>query len=99
MKKYLDVIVKYWVIIVALSALSSFTATTMHSHASEHAQKQISYNLKADKERYLLRTEWEIERIRKEKLRLGEAFDRHSDLQYMLEEKAYTLKILRGLKQ
>lgn len=99
MRKYLDLIVKYWVILAAAFALLSVTATTMHSHASEHAQKQLTYNLKADKERYLIRVEWEIERIKKEKLRLGGNFDRQGDLVYMLEEKAYIQKVLRGIKQ
>ena len=99
MKKYLDLIVKYWVILAAVSMVLSFTATTMHSHASEHAQKQVAYNLKADKERDLIRAEWEIERIKKEKLRLGDAFDRQSDLDYMLAEKAYIQKVLRVLKK
>ena len=99
MRKYLDLIVKYWVIIAACSAVLSFTATTMHSHASEHAQQQVTYNLKADKERSLLRTEWEIERIKKEKQRLGAAFERQSDLDFMIAEKVYIQKVLRGLKQ
>ena len=71
----------------------------MHTHAAEHAQKQVTYNLKADKERYLLRTEWEIKRIEDEKLRLGAAFNRQGDLDYMIAEKVYIQKVLRGLKK
>jgi hypothetical protein len=99
MKKTLDFLLKYWVILAAMFAIMSFTATTMHSHASDHAIQQQTYNLKADKERELIRLQRRIDGIRREQERAPLPQDRKDDLAYYTGEKAYIQKVLRELKK
>lgn len=100
MKKLLDYMVKYWPIIVTVTGISGSLLVYAHSHAAGEVQTieriQKVYSIKADKERELLRTEWEISRIRNE----GELSpDRKDDLEYWIEEKKYIQKVLREIKK
>ena len=97
--KILDTIVKYWVILVATGALLGVIGTAVHTHASEGYYKQQDYNLKADKERDLLRVQYEIARLRREAERAPLAQDRKDDLVYYVGEKAYIQRQLREIKE
>lgn len=99
MKKTLDFVLKYWVILAAMFAITSFTATTMHSHASEHAQQQQSYNLKNDKELELIRLQRQIDSLRRDEEKAPLGKDRKDDLVYYIGEKAYIQKVLREFKK
>jgi len=97
--KILDTIVKYWVILAAAGVLFGAIGTAVHTHASEGYYKQQDYNLKADKERDLLRMEYEIERLRREAEKAPLAQDRKDDLVYYVGEKAYIQRQLREMKK
>lgn len=97
--KVLDAIVKYWVILAATGVLFGAIGSAVHTHASDGYYKQQDYNLKADKERDLLRVQYEIARLRREEERAPLAQDRKDDLVYYVGEKAYIQRQLREMKK
>ena len=96
----LDKILKYWPIIAGLTVAISTTGTVIHVHASDYYNELKEENHKADKERQLIRTKWEISRLRKEEKELGHLTqDRKDDLEFMLSEKRYLQKVLMEMKK
>ena len=74
--------------------------TVLHVHASDYYNELKEDGHKADKERQLIRTKWEISRLRKEEKELGHLTqDRKDDLEFMLSEKKYLQKILMEMKK